>query len=189
MIFISAGHYPQRPGAGYKGFFEYDEAVLWRRDIFDAIFNRQATDNVIAFEVPTGVLREKIDYINHRTDDHSIAIEIHFNAAVDSSGNNIGKGHESLYFPGSDKSKHLAKQVNEALSDYFKPDRGVKEGWYRMDKRNGPDYFLERTSCPSAIIEPEFIQHRESIREHRREACDLIAAVLLMVHADFGGEV
>ena len=29
MIFLSAGHYPSRPGAGFEGFFEHDEAMLW----------------------------------------------------------------------------------------------------------------------------------------------------------------
>jgi N-acetylmuramoyl-L-alanine amidase len=36
-------------------------------------------------------------------------------------------------------------------------DRGVKEGWYKMDQANGPDYFLSATKCPSVIVEGYFL--------------------------------
>jgi len=179
MIFISAGHYPSRPGAGHNNFYEHDEAVLWSRDIFDALFNLADTDEPIAFEVPTGVLKDKVSYINHRAVANSIAVEIHFNAAVDAAGNNIGRGCESLYFPGSETGKEVATRLNDALAVDFAPNRGVKEGWYRMDKRRGADFFLEKTSCPAVILEPEFIQHREKIQLHRQATCERLAEALI----------
>jgi N-acetylmuramoyl-L-alanine amidase len=185
MLFISAGHYPARPGAGYNNFYEHDEAVLWSREIFDALTDLSKSDDPIAFEVPTGVLRDKVSYINHRAQSNSIAIEIHFNAAVDSAGNNIGKGCESLYMPGSELGQKIAKRLNDAIALDFEPNRGIKEGWYRMDKRKGADFFLEKTSCPAVIIEPEFIQHRDRIQHKRRATCKRIAEALITCGEDF----
>jgi len=186
MIFVSAGHYPQRPGAGYQNFYEHDEAVLWQRDIMDALFKLSASDPT-AFAVPTGVLKDKVAYINHRSQANSIAIEIHFNAAVDSKGNNVGKGCESLYFPGSDIGKSIATLLNNTLAIDFAPNRGVKEGWYRMDKAHGADFFLEKTNCPAVILEPEFIQFKERIQTNRRATCERLAEVLITATRDLLG--
>ena len=179
MIFISAGHYPSRPGAGYENFYEHDEAVLWSRCIFDALIRRSPGSDPVAFEVPTGILRDKVAFINHRSQPNSIAVEVHFNAAVDSEGNNIGEGCESLYYPGSIAGKRIARSLNDALAVSFPPDRGVKEGWYRMDKSKGADFFLEQTNCPAVILEPEFIQFRKRIQDNREAACELLAVNLL----------
>ena len=185
-LFISAGHYPAKPGAGYEGFYEHDEAVLWRDRIFEALFNSSPDD--IASPVPVGVLKEKVAYINNRSQDNSLALEVHFNAARDADNKPIGRGCETLYMPGSASGKRLAELVNGALAEHFKPDRGVKEGWYRMDPKHGPDFFLRRTRCPSVIIEPDFIHRKQRIVEHRDECCKAIAEALLRAQTEIYGD-
>jgi N-acetylmuramoyl-L-alanine amidase len=168
-IFVSAGHYPSKPGATFEGFAEYDEAALWADDIVEKLDGE-------AVLVPTGFLGHKVGFINARSP--VLAIEIHFNAAQDADGNNVGRGCETLYYPGSDKGEKLAEIVHSALTPIFDPDRGIKEGWYRMDEKNGPDYFLAKTTCPAVIIEPEFIHRKEIIQENRAMATDLLADAL-----------
>ena len=37
MIFISAGHYPSKPGACFDSFCEHDETVIWAQAIAGAL--------------------------------------------------------------------------------------------------------------------------------------------------------
>lgn len=170
MIFISAGHYPSAPGAKWERFIEHDEAVIWAQTLEAHIDN--------AMLVPTGVLREKVKFINERVINGDIAIEIHFNAARDSNNNPVGKGCETLYYPGSERGQKLAEACQAALNNFFLPDRGAKEGWYRMNKKNGPDFFLAKTVCTAVIIEPEFVHRANIIHQHRSEAVEELAAAL-----------
>lgn len=167
MILISAGHYPERPGASYGAFSEHTEAVIWRDILVDMIGG---------VAVPSGVLRDKVAFINSKNPD--IAIEIHFNDAVGALGEHVGKGSETLYYPGSTEGLRLSNLVQSELSNVFGPDRGAKEGWYRMEKKYGPDFFLSRTSCVSLIIEPEFVVNAEKIRANRESGCRAIADAL-----------
>jgi N-acetylmuramoyl-L-alanine amidase len=180
MIFISAGHYPSRPGACYDDFCEHGEAVRWVNEIAGII------DTGIVI-VPTGTLKQKTDFINsYDTDDESsICVEIHFNAAM--AGNvHVGNGSECLYMPDSVDGKRLAEAIQSAIvSDTDFRDRGVKEGWYRMNRLNGPDYFLSKTKYPAVIIEPEFIQHRVRIQQAREATCQRIAQSIMVVHNEF----
>lgn len=169
MICISAGHHPQSKGASFGDFNEHDEAVLWASRIKHILGDK-------AMLVPFDVLRKKVNFINAMKP--KMAIEIHFNSAVDETGKHIGEGCETLYYPNSNKGKELAEVMQKSLSELFQPDRGAKEGWYRMDKKNGPDYFLARTNCVSLILEPEFIHRRDVIEANRLQACEIIATVL-----------
>lgn len=162
MIFISAGHYPSAPGASWERFIEHDEACIW----IDLLYQLMP-DTCI--KVPTGVLRSKTDFINRRCMDNDVAIEVHFNAARDSNNNPIGKGCETLYYPGSESGELLAKLCQEALAENYEPDRGIKEGWYRMDPNRGADFFLKKTKCTAVILEPEFV-HRSDIIIAKRDA-------------------
>ncbi len=168
MITLSAGHYPERPGACYKNHCEHGEASIW----VDIIMSYMNT-NVAA--VTPGPLKHKVAEINDI--EPTLAIEIHFNSAV-IDGRNIGRGCETLYYPGSDRGAYVAHELQTAISPLLFSDRGVKEGWYRMDKKNGPDFFLAKTKCTSIIMEPEFIYLTDSINKHRDEACRLIAVTL-----------
>lgn len=170
MIFISAGHYPAAPGAKYERFIEHDEAVIWASQLAKLVDN--------SLLVPTGVLKEKVGFINERSLNGDVAIEIHFNAAVNSEGENVGRGCETLYYPGSSKGKILAMLCQDALAELFPPSRGVKEGWYRMDPSRGADFFLAKTICTAVIIEPEFVHRSQIITDNRNQAIEGLAEML-----------
>ena len=161
MILISAGHHAKKPGACYEGFCEFDEAEKWADLVVQHLGDKSA-------RVPSGYLRDKVEFINSRNP--TIAIEIHFNSAV-ADGKNIGEGCEVLHYPSSKVGIILAEVILESLEMVFPPSRGIKEGWYRMDQSKGVDFFLERTKCPSVIVEPQFIHLKENIQNRRAEAC------------------
>ena len=170
MIFISAGHHPSAPGAKYERFVEHDEAVIWTEELAAALDG----DGIL---VPVGVLREKVNFINARLMNGDVAVEIHFNAAM-KDGENVGRGSETLYYPGSDKGKALAEKMQECLGAIFPPDRGAKEGWYQMNPAKGADFFLAKTKCPSIIVEPEFVHRFDLIADKRTEAIIVLAKAL-----------
>jgi len=168
MIFISAGHHPTKPGAKFDRFIEHDEACVWVDIMVNAINNSGNDESpaVKAIAVPPGFLKTKVDFINSRMVNGDIALEIHFNAAV-VNGKNVGRGCETLYYPGSEKGKELAEKCQEVLEEYFPPSRGVKEGW-----------FLAQTRCPAVIIEPEFVQNFQKIFDNRDDAITLLVVAL-----------
>lgn len=171
MILISAGHHPYAKGASFENFNEYEEAKMWVPFIVNHLGSK-------GMSVPDGVLREKVAFINSIVN-AELAVEIHFNSALDKDGFHIGRGCETLYYPGSAKGKFAAGLVQDELSIIFSPNRGVKEGYYRLNKDYGPDFFLARTKCTALIIEPEFIHRKDKITTRKTEACKIIADVLL----------
>ena len=174
MIFISAGHYPSQPGAKFERFVEHDEAMIWATMLVSELADRGR--NVAL--VPTGVLKEKVNFINSRIMNGDVAIEIHFNAARNADNEPVGRGSETLYYPGSTNGKTLAEKCQSVLAEFFEPDRGVKEGWYRMNPDNGPDFFLAKTKCPAVILEPEFVHRADRIHEHRDAVVKALAEAL-----------
>jgi N-acetylmuramoyl-L-alanine amidase len=167
MIFISAGHHPSAPGATFERFIENDEAVIWAQIMADEL----GSDAIL---VPNAVLRHKVDFINSRALDGDVAIEIHFNSAMQD-GEHVGRGSETLYYPNSVEGERLAESIQEFLSVVFPPNRGAKVGWYHMDPERGPDFFLAKTKCTALIIEPEFVHRSNKIHAFRDEA---IAAII-----------
>ena len=182
MILVSAGHHPYGKGACYRNFCEYDEAKVWQSLLVNFIGSG-------AMAVPTGVLKEKVKFMRQYPN-ATLAVEIHFNAAVrwvDKDGDGVydegedehmGRGSETLYYPGSKKGKAAAEHVQTTLGEIFKPNRGAKEGWYKMNPEFGPDYFLARTRCTALIIEPEFIHRSALIQVTRERACKALAKTL-----------
>ena len=171
MIYISAGHHHEKRGACYKGFCEHEEAKVWQ----SLLANMLGHDGMV---VPCGILRHKVKFINERASRQDIAIEIHFNSAVNNNGEHIGKGSETLYYPNSERGYQLAQLVQDELGIIYNPDRGAKEGYYRMDKSRGVDFFLERTICTALIIEPDFIHRKNIIQSKRAEGCKSIVNAL-----------
>lgn len=167
MIIIFAGHHPAAPGASYNGFAEHDEAVRWI-ELISAFL-----DATIVIKGPVGALTMKTNYVNKRKP--RIAMDLHFNSAVDGDGNRVGRGSETLYYPRSKDGEHVARFVQEHLCKVCPPDRGVKEGYYRMDPKFGPDWFLARTCCPAIIVEPDFIHRKEEIQQARTAGSEAIA--------------
>ena len=79
-------------------------------------------------------------------------------------------------FPGSKKGHKLAAAIQSKLGQVMAPDRGIKEGWYKLNPKNGPNIFLADTNCPAVIIEPEFINNIDIILKYRESACEAIVA-------------
>lgn len=172
MIYISAGHHHEKQGASYNGFTEHEEAKIWVSLI----------DNLLGYGsmvVPVGILKNKVAFINERAKQNDLAVEIHFNSALDNNGDPIGEGSETLYYPTSARGKAIAECVQDSLGELMHPNRGAKEGYYQMDKTKGADFFLARTVCTAIIIEPEFIHMEDNIINNREEACNVIANSLI----------
>lgn len=189
MIFISAGHHEEKQGASYKDITEYQLTVLWADNIAKLIKHS-------SLRVPNGTLKEKVGFINTAIVNSSpsekhIAVEIHFNSAKvwrdgnangvidDGEMRHVGRGSETLYYPSSKTGKRAASIIQSALGSLMKPDRGIKEGYYQMNKSKGADFFLAKTKCTSLIIEPEFIDNIELILNNEDAACHSIASSLL----------
>ena len=184
MIFISAGHHAGAQGAKWNGFTEWMEAQQWVHILLTILSNEIVT------KVPPGLLRHKVRFINEHARTNDMAVEIHFNSAV-VNGTHVGKGCETLYFPGSEHGKALANLIQDKLKEVFPPDRGAKEGWYRMDRPGVVDYdgdvdgdekidyFLRKTNCPAVIVEPDFIHRSSRLMMERFRGCSAIARALL----------
>jgi len=184
MIFISAGHHKNAQGAKFKEYSEYFFTSPWADFIAELLEGE-------AVRVPNGTLKDKVNFINETAVKGDLAIEIHFNSAKlwrDGNANgviddgemvHVGRGSETLYYPSSITGKEAALTVQSALGSLMKPNRGVKEGWYQMNKSKGADFFLTRTRCTSLIIEPEFIDNVLKIQTNKIDACHVIASALL----------
>ncbi len=182
MILLSAGHYPEAPGACHEGFCEYEEALRWASITANLIRGRMRVE-----VVPTGKLPQKVQFINSYPQHVLIACEIHFNS--DTSKHQ--RGSETLYCPGSTKGTQAAGIVQRHLASVLQPDRGAKEGWYRMDRPGTldypgdaegdevPDYFLSKANPVALIVEPEFIYNRQVIEANRNAACAALADSLV----------
>lgn len=166
MIFLSAGHSPSAPGAAWKGFQEHAEASLWVAELGKSL-------GTAAVTVPTGTLAQKVVWINERATKWDLALDVHFNAAANTSA----QGCETLYSPNSSRGKTIAKQLQNAMAGFFL-SRGIKPGWYQTDKSKGPLKFLSQTRCAAVIIEPEFVYWASRIREHRVACCESLAQAL-----------
>lgn len=168
MIALSAGHNPQSPGACHGDFCEHAEAAAWVSIVANIL--RGQIPPVI---IPTGRLSQKVEWVN-RQPGVLLACEIHFN----SDESKKQKGSETLYCPGSTFGKIAAEIIQEELGGVFPPSRGAKEGYYRMDKKNPPDFFLEKTKMVAIIVEPEFIYNWNTIEDRRHAGCAALATGL-----------
>lgn len=160
-IAVSIGHHPDRPGFKVHNYSEYSEMAQLAGLLVQKI--HRACHK--AYMVPTGRLKDKVKFINALGVD--MAVELHLNAGG-------GHGYETLYCPGSVKGKELAASVNSAMGLVLNSrNRGIKEGWYKMDLPGVvdypgdvdgdevKDYFLAATNCPAIIPEMYFLDNPE----------------------------
>ena len=157
-VAISLGHRPARPGYKIKQISEYSELA----PLVGYLIQRLSQKGILAYIIGTGILQNKVAHINRLKAD--LAVEVHLNAGG-------GHGAETLYCPGSSTGKRLDQDVQDQIVLLGMRDRGVKEGWFRMDKPGvkehskdiegdeKKDYFLEKTNCPAIIIEPYFLDN------------------------------
>lgn len=188
-VAISAGHHEGARGAGANNFFEYPETMKWATILMTIINDRYP--EIRAHLVPAESLTEKVRFINALHDQYklSFALEVHFN----SSPGGGASGSESLFCPGTKKGVRAANIIQNAIGELMAPNRGTKEGWYKMDRPGivdydgdmdgdeHPDYFLKATKCPAVVVEPEFIQHQGAINTNRDECCSLMADAIARI--------
>lgn len=189
-IFVSAGHNPLQVGAVFN---DTTKNVVYTEYQFtskyaEALLSALAAIKIPAVPVPTGSLSNKVAFINKQAKAGDIAIEIHFN----SSPNQKGKGCETLYCPKSVRGEELAKKIQNAIVKALPTiaNRGVKEGWYKMDipgrvdfagDVNGdevPDAFLSSTKPLAVIVEPYFMNEAEDIKLNMSLVARAIASAL-----------
>jgi len=148
-IAISAGHYPESPGAKYNGFIEHEEAVKvvnFLRVMFDKNYEILLTG---------GKLTKKVREINEFKPE--LAVEVHFNGHVDNSACGIETLHAN-----SENGIRLANCVQRRMVERLKrPDRGIKIGYYQADESKGLIYFIKETHCPAIITEGLFLSNME----------------------------
>lgn len=163
MIVLCPGHHIADKGTHYRGFSEHDLAVEWVDDV--------AKKLTVPYTIVNGKLSEKVRRINAL--DCDLAIDFHFNGA-----HAPVYGCETLYSAKSEHSEYYAELMQDILARHFQPNRGIKIGYYKMDKARGLDYFLRETNCPALIIEPEFLMNIDRIEQAGPACCADIAAWL-----------
>lgn len=164
-IAISLGHKPARPGYKENKISEYSELA----PLVGYLIQMFSQRSDLAYIIGTGILQNKVAHINKLKVD--LAIELHLNAGG-------GHGAETLYCPGSRKGKILAQKVQDQIVLLGMKDRGVKPGWFRMDRPGikewdgdiegdeVKDYFLAKTNCPAILVEPYFLDNSSERRAY-----------------------
>jgi len=191
VIAVSAGHHAAAQGAKYNNLTEWAEAVHWQR----LICNELEALGDIPLSVDHAKLPAKVKQINSFHPRVDLAIEIHFNSAP----GRAGTGSESLYCPGSVAGEGWATAIQRSLVPFCSPNRGVKEGWYRLDKPGQIDYagdvegdevvgyFLRKTRAPAVIVEPYFIHEAPRIIANREIVCQVLAETIHERFLQLGG--
>jgi N-acetylmuramoyl-L-alanine amidase len=152
-IAISVGHHPDKPGFINEKYSEYSEmAAVAGLLIRNLLYKKQ-----LPYLIGTGRLGKKVEEINDLNVE--LAVELHLNAGG-------GHGVETLYCPGSQPGKEWAEIIQKHIVHPGIRDRGTKEGWYHQDKSKGKLYFLEKTNCPSVIIESYFLDNKEEVEKY-----------------------
>lgn len=160
-LIFSAGHNSHQRGACHGDFCEYPETRAWAEEL---IKHFPAEDCYVITDM---LLSEKIKFINNIKPSPLLCLEIHFNSSAKG-----GQGSESLFTPSSEKSKMLAKFIQDRLGILSPPNRGIKEGWYKQDfDRKIPDAFLAQTKPVAVIVEPYFVQQGEQLVKENMQAC------------------
>ena len=171
-IALSAGHHPANPGAVYNSLKEHNVAARWC-----AVIGRLLGDaGAEVHHVATGPLKNKVDEVKFQggmAGAFDLAVEIHFNACGDCGAD----GAETLYMPGSEKGRRAAEIIQREMAMAGARDRGVKEGWHKMEVGGTPNYFLAKTPCPAVIVEPAFLDGEFPMDQAEEEAlCAAVAA-------------
>ncbi len=185
-VAVSAGHNPEAQGAKWREATEFDFTIPWQEELIKQLNELETVEHLYVRTqfVETGGLRHKVEQIKKVNGD--LAIEIHFNAGAKTNG------CETLFAPDSKVGKAWAKMVHVHLVRAMgNKNRGVKEGWYKMDQPGvvdyagdvdgdeKPDYFLAKTRMPALILEPEFMFSIANAQEKMVEAC---AAIVVAVN-------
>lgn len=163
-VALSVGHGQKRsgeqvvndPGAVHEslGVTEYDTCRRIHRCLMPML---EEYPGIEVVPVPVGIpLQDRVKFIVGERESMGLdlAVELHMNGAVPEA-----HGTESLHYPGSELGIRWAERLNSWMVEVLGTrDRGIKEGYYRLDESNLVDWFLRAPGTPPAVIvEPEFI--------------------------------
>jgi len=148
IIVLDPGHGGRDPGATADGINEKNLNLRITARLFILLKNLGFKVKMTRSDDRYLSLGDRVKIANNVKAD--IFISIHCNAAISNKANGI----ETLYYPGSDKGKILAKEIQNTLIDKLnRTDRGIK---------TRPDLFvLKYTSMPAVLIECGFITNAE----------------------------
>lgn len=140
-IAVSIGHNPSAQGVVHMERSEYSECAV----IAGYCMQKLTSMGYIAMPVPTGTLKQKVDYINDNNFD--MAVEFHLNDF-----GRYAHGTEVIHANKYD-SLHYAKTLSREISELIRTrNRGAK---YKPGK-----YFVRHAKCTSLIVEPFFMRHQ-----------------------------
>lgn len=148
IVVIDPGHGGRDPGATADGINEKDLNLRIAARLYILLKNLGFKVKMTRSDDRYLSLEDRVKIANDVNAD--IFISIHCNAASSYKANGI----ESLYYPGSDKGKILAKEIQNTIIDKLnRTDRGIK---------TRPDLFvLKYTSMPTVLVECGFITNAE----------------------------
>lgn len=171
QLVLSAGHHEGAAGASFQDIVEWPLTKVW---VTELVSNFSIGAPVLI--ITNDLLSRKIKTINALNPVPKLCLEVHFNSSPHG-----GAGSETLYTPGSLRSKLIAEKIQVVLSKFSKPDRGIKEGWYKQDlERRVPDAFLSQTKPVAVILEPFFVQQVSQLKDTdlRKRMCKELADLL-----------
>jgi len=149
-IFISAGHFPEEDGYYNRDLrlSEHAEAVKVVDNLITIVDSNRDILNIDIVRVPAKNLVEKVKFINARSLDNDLAIEVHFNAFEQGSA----QGFEVLEYKENLKLNFAEYMLYSMTNTLPFKSRGIK---YRKNL-----YLLHRTKIKSVIVEFLFLDNK-----------------------------
>lgn len=180
MIFLSAGHYPARPGVRLGPVTEHEI-------VYELVWKMIDRDPFVpsAEHVPTGTLAEKIAWINQRTSGmDDLAVELHLNSVqgYDSEkppGPSFTRrtpypyGCECWYYRWSSASETAAATIQNHLSSSWGELVPGYQG--RGIRRSAGLRLLRDTKCRAVIVEIEFVWNAAAVLAFADHLVDALA--------------
>lgn len=156
-VALAIGHEPQDRGAAsvIPGAQEMDLLA----PVAGYALRALARAGVEAYLAPTVPLGRKVDWVN-ANGPFDLVLDLHGNADPDSDGvgDPVAAGCMTLYMPGNPRGEQAAKAVQAALvAATGQQDDGVRPGYFRMDPKNPPLFWLRKTRWLALLVEFAYV--------------------------------
>lgn len=172
MICIAAGH--QVRGSGACGLIdEASEVYQLTQDIVNAL---RTKGKEVCTDTPEMSLSEVTKLFNSKIyHGKTFAVELHFNCSIDSRAN----GTECIISNTcSVKSMYLAKLMADTICKILKTRKRGYQGYKHVREiGRGSLWFVDRTACPSCIVEICFCSSTSDIRKYSENRSLLVTNI------------
>lgn len=170
--FLSFGHFGKGAGARHK---DFDESLICEAFV-SALLAELKYDPEYIHKQGEKNLNEVIKTINTKANNISFAIEFHLNA----SGTGKAQGCEVVVSPKTSKANRTkAAELSCIISDSLHiKNRGVRTSDKTPRKTLA---FVDKTNCPSMIVELCFIDNDDDMGHYLLYRSDLVRAVALFL--------